>query len=100
MVLSAGYGSIRSGELAGPRRHQLDLLHRTIRTEEQAVELAGGKVVFGELKTATDRRTVASRSSSHHCSRRTCPNVGPETDALVFTSAEDHPLRRTKFRPP
>lgn len=26
-------------------------------------------------------------------------HVGPDADALVFTSPEGHPLRRTKFRP-
>jgi integrase len=29
----------------------------------------------------------------------TSDNVGLEADALVFTSPEGHPLRRTKFRP-
>jgi integrase len=43
MVSLAAYGSLRFGELAGLRRRRVDLLHRTIRIEEQAVELAGGQ---------------------------------------------------------
>jgi len=38
MVLLAAYGSLRFGELAGLRRLRVDLLHRTIRIEEQGVE--------------------------------------------------------------
>jgi integrase len=99
MVLLAAYGSLRFGELAGLRRQRVDILHRTIRIEEQANELAGGKVVFGDPKTAAGRRTVAIPAElvkllEVHLNEY----VIPEPDALVFTSRDGHPLRRTKFR--
>ena len=47
MVLLAAFCSLRFVELAGLRRNRIDLPHRTTRVEEHAVELAGGKVVFG-----------------------------------------------------
>jgi integrase len=100
MVLLAAYGSIRFGELAGLQRRRVDLLHRTIRVEQQAVELAGGNVVFGPPKSEAGRRSVAIPVElmavlETHLSE----HVGPAPDALLFTSPEGHPLRRTKFRP-
>ncbi len=110
MVLLAAYCSLRFGELAGLRRRRVDLLHRRVTIEEQAVELASGEVVFGPPKTAAGRRVVAippelvplieSHLDDH---------VGADPDALLFTSPGErrvggtrgpgHPLRRTKFRP-
>jgi len=57
MVLLAAYCSLRFGELAGLRRRRVDLVHRTVRIAEQAVELADGSVVFTEPK-------IGSRSAS------------------------------------
>jgi integrase len=100
MVLLAAYGSLRFGELAGLRRNRIDILHRSVRIDEQAVELAGGKVIFGPPKTDTGRRTVAIPPElvpllEAHLSDHVVSNPR----ALVFTSPEGHPLRRTKFRP-
>ena len=59
MVLLAAYCSLRFGELAGLRRSRLDLLHRTVTVDEAAVELSGGRVLFGPPKTAASRRVVS-----------------------------------------
>lgn len=100
MVLLAAYGSLRFGELAGLRRRSLDLLHRTVRVDEQAVELAGGKVIFGEPKSEAGRRAVAIPATLVQCLEAHLRDyVGSDPAALVFTSPEGHPLRRTKFRP-
>ena len=100
MVHLAAYCSLRFGELAGLQRHRVDLLHRTIRVEESAVELSSGKTVFGPPKTDAGRRIV---SIPEHLvailDTYLAEHVGPDVDALVFTSPEGHPLRRTKFRP-
>lgn len=99
MVLLAAYGSFRFGELAGLRRRRIDLLHRTIQIDEQAIELAGGQVIFGEPKTAAGNRTVAIPAElANLLEVHLQSHVGPEADALVFTSRDGHPLRRTKFR--
>ena len=99
MVLLAAYGSLRFGELAGLRRARIDILHRTVRVEEQAVELANATVVFGPPKTDAGRRLVAFPAElvpilEAHLDEY----VGTGPDLLVFTSPEGHPLRRTKFR--
>ncbi|HVC26210.1 MAG TPA: site-specific integrase [Acidimicrobiales bacterium] len=98
MVLLAAYCSLRFGELAGLRRRHVDLLHRTVRIAEQAVELSDGTVIFKEPKSES-RRTVAVPAEliavlEDHLAR----SVGPEPDALLFTSPEGYALRRTKFR--
>jgi integrase len=101
MVLLGAYCSLRLGELAGLRRNRVDLLHRTITVEEQAIELAGGRVVFGPPKTAAGRRVVAVPAELVEIiEEHLAAHVGIESDALVFTSPEGYPLRRTKFRFP
>ena len=100
LILLAAWCSLRFGELAGLRRSRIDLLHRTIYVEEDAVELSSSRTVFGPRKTDTGRRTVAIHDelvpvlNDHLASY-----VGSDREALVFTSPEGHPLRRTKFRP-
>jgi integrase len=99
MVLLAAYGSLRFGELAGLRRRSLDLLHRTVHIEEQAVELAGGKVIFGGPKSDAGRRAVAIPVALVQIlETHLFDYVDSSPTALVFTSPEGHPLRRTKFR--
>jgi integrase len=100
MVLLAAYCSLRFGELAGLRRAKMDLLHRTVRVDEQAVELADGSVIFGPPKTDAGRRLVAFPNEltpllQHHLDE----HVGSDRDAWLFLSPEGNPLRRTKFRP-
>jgi len=100
MVELAAYRGLRFGELAGLRRRRVDLLHGTIAVEENGVELAGGCVEFGPPKTAAGKRTIAldvdlAKMTEDHLSNHV--DGGP--DALLFTSPEGHPLRRTKFRP-
>ena len=74
-------------------------MHRTIAVDEQAVELAGGRVVFGPPKTAAGRRVVAVPAEAVELLERHLEDyVAADPDALVFTSPDGHPLRRTKFR--
>jgi len=99
MVLLAAWCGLRFGELAGLRRARVDLLHRTVSIEENAVELSSGRTIFGPPKTDAGRRIVSIPAElvpalEAHLSE----HVDPEPDALVFTSPEGLPLRRTKFR--
>jgi integrase len=99
MVLLAAYCSLRFGELAGLRRSRVDTLHRTVTIEEQAIELSGGRVEFGPPKTAAGRRVVAIPGElAAILEAHLAEHVGTELGALVFTSPEGHPMRRTKFR--
>ena len=98
MVLLGAYCSLRFGELAGLRRSRIDLLHRTVVVAEQAVELRGGKVVFKEPKSESQRTVAIPADLVAILEQHLEDYVRPETDALVFTSPEGHPIRRTKFR--
>jgi integrase len=100
MVLLAAYCSLRFGELAGLRRARVNLLHRTVTVEESAVELSGGRVVFGPPKTAAGRRVVAIPAELVEVlDTHLGEHVGVQADALVFPDLEGNPLGRNKFRP-
>ena len=99
LVLLAAWCSLRFGELAGLRRSRIDLLHRTVKVTEQAVELAGGKIVFKEPKSGSSRTVAIPPELIPVLEDHLAEYVSTEPDALVFTSREGHPLRRTKFRP-
>ena len=96
MVLLAAYGSLRFGELAGLRRHRVEVLHKTIQVEESAVELADGRVTFSPPKSAAGRRTVAVPADlmaliEDHLS----DHVAADPDALLFTSPAGHSCGRS-----
>lgn len=98
LVLLAAYCQLRFGELAGLRRSRVDVLHRTIEVVEQAVELRDGTVVFKEPKSDSSRRVALPQDLVPDLEDHLAERVSPEPDALLFTSPEGHPLRRTKFR--
>jgi integrase len=56
MILTAAFIGLRFGELAGLRTDRVNLLARTIRVEEQLVEVSG-RVSFGPPKTRAGVRT-------------------------------------------
>ena len=75
------------------------MLHRKIHVSEQLVELAGGKTLFKSPKTDSGRTVDVPAELVPILEDHLAHYVGPDADALVFTSPEGHPLRRTKFRP-
>lgn len=72
---------------------------RSIKVVEQGVELAGGEVVFKEPKSGSARSVALPEELVSIIEDHLAEYVGSAPDALVFTSRECHPLRRTKFRP-
>ena len=59
LILLAGFLGLRRGELLGLECRHIDLLHRTVRVEQQQVELNDGTLVVGAPKTEAGVRTVA-----------------------------------------
>jgi len=99
LVLLGGFASLRFGEAAGLRRQNVDLLHRTIAVTDQAIELPDGTTTFGPPKTKAGRRTVAIPDSVfEELEEHLDAYVDASPDALVFTSSDDGPLRRARFR--
>lgn len=99
LVILGAWCSLRFVELAGLRRSRVDLLHRKLHVTEQFVELAGGKTVFKSPKSDSGRTVDVPAELVQILEDHLTQCVGPGDEALVFTSPEGHPLRRTKFRP-
>ena len=59
LVLLGGFLGIRTGELCGLRRQDVDLLHRVVRVRRQAEEISGHRIVGGPKWSETGIRRVA-----------------------------------------
>jgi integrase len=93
LVLLAGAGGLRLGELLGLRRHHIDLDNGTVRIDEQATHLMTGERIVGPPKSAAGKRTVALpelviQALVEHLSHYTAP----DRDAPVFTEPSGRPL--------
>jgi integrase len=98
LVYAAALAGLRWGELAGLRRHRVDLLHRIINVAEQLTEV-NGRLDFGAPKTDASIRTVALPelvvdSLDVHLARW----AEPGANGLVFPASEGGPMRRSNFR--
>jgi integrase len=97
LVLVAGYGGLRWGELVGLRRRRIDLAGARIHVVEQVAEVAG-KFIISPPKTAAGRRVVvlpavAVAALAEHLDHYAAP--GPE--GLVFRSGRGTYLQRSNF---
>ena len=99
LVLLAAYCQLRFGELAGLKRSRVDILHRTIDVVEQVVELRDGSVMPKAPKSDSARKITVPLDLVPLLEDHLAERTAPDADALLFTSPEGHPLRRTKFRP-
>jgi integrase len=98
LVLLAGFGGLRLGELLGLRRQDLRLETSQVRVEVQAVELKNGDRIVTAPKTDAGRRSVSvpttvSAALAEHLDRYT----GPAPDDPVFTGPLSDGLRRATF---
>jgi integrase len=97
LVLVAGYGGLRWGELVGLRRRRVDLAAARIHVVEQLAEVAG-KFIVSPPKTAAGQRVVvlpavAVAALADHLDDYAAP--GP--DGLVFPSGRGTYLQRSNF---
>jgi integrase len=94
LVLLAGFGGLRLGELLALRRGDIDVLHATVRVDVQAVELRSGQRLVTGPKTDAGRRLVhlpevVTVALDDHVRRF----VGSGPEALVFTGPLSEALR-------
>jgi integrase len=94
IVLLAGFGGLRLGELLGLTRAYVNPLHGTLRVDQQQQQLAHGEIVLGPPKTEKGRRPVALpdllvRELEAHLAQWTAPDA----DARVFAGERGGPLR-------
>ncbi|MFB9721091.1 tyrosine-type recombinase/integrase [Planobispora longispora] len=98
LVLLATFGSMRWGELAALRRHNLDLKARTVRIEASVSEMKTGKLVTGRPKSDAGARAVVLPEIvigdlTWHLQRFS----EAEPDGLVFVGEKGAQLRRSNF---
>jgi integrase len=94
LVLLAGFVGLRTGELLGLTRKDVDLLHRTLHVKRQAQEIAGRRTVT-EPKTQAGIRSLSLPGAlvaelTQHLDIYAAP--GP--DGAVFTGRSGLPVRR------
>jgi integrase len=96
-VLTAAYTGCRFGELAGLRRHRLDLERRTLTVAESLAEV-NGYVHITPPKTVAGRRRIAL--PGRLCDELTEHLVKwpPSPDGLVFTAQRGGPLLNRNLR--
>ncbi len=99
LVLCAGLGGIREGELFALRRSDVDLEGGLIRVRRKRLRLASGQVIEGQPKSRAGVRDVvlpvqAVDELREHLERW----ARPRPDDYVFTSPEGMPLERNNFR--
>lgn len=96
LVLTAGFAALRTGELLGLRRCDVDVLHGELRVVVQAQELKGrGRAELEHTKNDAGRRVVAippvvAEALEEHLATYT----GLDPEAPVFVGPEGTPLRR------
>jgi integrase len=95
LVLLAGFGGLRLGELLGLQRGDIDVDANTVRIERQTVELAHGERLQTPPKTDAGTRTVhlppsVSAALAAHLDRFCAEG----NEALVFTGPLSDGLRR------
>jgi integrase len=97
MVLLAGFGGLRWGELVGLRRRHVELADATVTVAGQVTEV-GGRFIAGPPKTSAGLRTVplpvvVTTALVEHLDRHAQP--GP--DGLLFATATGRYLQRSNF---
>lgn len=95
LVLLGGFSGLRSGELLGLQRHDVDPLHGTVNVVRQAQEITGQGRVLVPPKTDAGRRTIALPNFVLHALEdHLRDHVRAAPDSPVFTRPSGLPLRR------
>jgi integrase len=99
LILTAGLGGLRQGELFGLRRRDLDLEKGVVRVRRKRLRLDSGQVIENETKSGAGQRTVALPEQLIE-ELRTHMEEFTEKDATayVFTSETGQPIDRNNFR--
>ncbi len=94
LVFLGGFAGIRSGELLGLQRRDIDPLHRTVTVQRQAHELTGLGRFLTPPKSEAGRRAVALPVFVMHAlDDHLRDYVAPSPDAFMSTRPTGLPLR-------
>jgi integrase len=95
LVLLAGFGNLRLSELLGLERRHINPLQRKISVRQGVHQLARGRLVITEPKSAAGRRTFTLPSELMDVlNEHLATFSGPGPDARVFTGEKGGALRR------
>jgi integrase len=97
LVLLAGTGGLRIGELGALRGKQVDFKRRTVEVAENLI-LDNGRPEFGPLKTTASRRRVPIPRQTADALEDHVEELRVGRDDLLFTSVTGTILRAYKFR--
>jgi integrase len=98
MVYLGAYGPMRSEELAGLRRRDVDLDTLRIRIRLAEPERMNGRRVQGDTKSEAGARTVVLPAFLHRELRWHLESYGePGADGLLFVGEKGAPFRRSAF---
>jgi len=97
LVLLAGFGGLRLGELLALRRRHIDLAAGTVTVEEQVVSLDGGRRILTEPKTEAGRRVVALPQLVLDSLAEHLDGIGEDANSLLFPTEGGGLLPTTTF---
>lgn len=98
LVLLAGFAGLRTGELLGLRREDIDLLHGHIEVRVQAQEVARRGRVVSDPKSDAGRRTVALPTLLKDVLQIHLDTYAqPGRAGVLFTSADGRPITRRRL---
>jgi integrase len=98
LVSVAAYSGLRIGELAGLKRHRINLMRRSIEVAEVVTE-PKGHLTFGPPKTKAGRRVVPIPAAvAVELTEHLGKHAGPGKDGLVFPGRDGGALRATAWR--
>ena len=93
--LAAGTG-LRQGEVLGLTLDRVDFLRRTVKVDRQLMTPGRGVPAFAPPKTKASYRTVPLPDSIGFILAEHIRSFPPGTDELIFTTADDGPVRRQR----
>jgi integrase len=98
LVLLAAFAGLRTGELLGLRRRDVDLLHSVIHVRMQAQEVAAHGRILSGPKSEAGQRTVVIPKALHgaleeHLDRFAQPGL----DGAIFTGHRGKPITRSRL---
>lgn len=92
LVLVAGFAGLRRGELLALRRRDVDLLHRTITVERQAIKVGKNRVETGPKSRAGARTRPMPPFLAEELERHMDAHTPVGKESLVFVGEKGGPL--------
>jgi integrase len=98
LVLLAGLGGLRTGEILGLRRCDIDFLRGVVHVREEAQQIVGrGRVVSGPKSEAGRRGVAMPKSVMNSLETHVGEFARPGPEGVVFTAPGGGPLRRREL---